>query len=74
LHILNRGQAVEAPDELDVVRTPGRIRTHRTHVTLDRVGNRGVRKRKRQPHDAGRNLEILQTAEAFLAIHQGAQY
>ena len=55
-------QAVDPPDEFDVVRAPRRIGADCAHVFLDRLDRRRVSPAERQVDDARRDREVLEVA------------
>ncbi len=71
-HIVHGGKAVDAPDELDVVRAPGRIPAHRLHVAFGGQARGGVVPRERQMHDAARYAhgigvgQVIQSAQHMI--------
>ena len=77
VHGLDIGQTVDAANELDVARAPGRVRAHRLHVLVDREARGRVVPRQRQPHGAARHVDVVDRCHAVLRVeqrvHQGRQ-
>ena len=69
-------EAVDALDEVDVVRQPRRVAAHRLAITCDGIERRGILKRHRQIKDAGRHLHAFDRRQPFFGrkqrIEQGA--
>src|SRR3546814_6026875 len=59
LYFVEVGQVVDAPDELQVARAPGRVLAYRGHVFFDGQLAGRIVPGQRQMHDAGRHLQIL---------------
>jgi hypothetical protein len=73
LHLLLAVQPVDAPDELDVARAPGRVRTDRLHVLACRKLRLAVVPGQRQVHDARWHLGRGQVLQFHLRLLQRLQ-
>ena len=64
-------EAINAPNELDIAGTPGRVGIHRLHVFLARFLSAGIVPGKGQVDNAGRDLDRLQVGDfAFGILYQ----
>jgi hypothetical protein len=70
VHVAFGFQAVDATDELDVARAPGRIRAHQLRVLGDRQARRRIIPGERQAHLAALDREIQGRRQLCLRAYQ----
>ncbi len=73
-YLVHGGKSVDAPNELDVIRTPGRVGTHRGGVARDRFRHGRIGKGQGQPDDPRGNFEALELAQSILCVGEDTQH
>ena len=68
LHFLDGAEAVDAADELDIARAPGRVGVHAGHVFFDGEARGRVVPGERQMHDARGQFQIARVADLALGL------
>src|SRR5579859_3375983 len=66
-------QSVDAADEFDVARAPGRVWPHRLHILHNRQACGGIVPGQRKMNDTRRQDQIVEIRNLFFAFLEGLQ-